>query len=398
MKDKLNPYNHYQQARYSLSLWVSYLLVGTLGFSALLFYSLKMTDYIQYSIGFGLAVINLWILIQTKKYEIAAYFISSGSFLLLTLSIILDHTVVHLIEPLWFACAIIYSYFTIGKWWGILQSIGAIGVLIYYYNTSFYSNLEFVLQNKSNNPVIMTVEAFLCFFFIGFFTVRFLKAIHFAEQNYFKANDELNIQLQNVSLQNDENAFLIKEIHHRVKNNLQIIVSMLRLQSYEMKTDEAKQNFEEAINRIMSMALIHQKMYEQKNLQYIDVNSYLQDLIRDLIRNYSTHEQKIDVHIHNEMEQIGLKTIVPLGLLMSELVSNSLKHAITHDGTISIQIKNNTNHHYTLLYADSGTWKENSKKGFGLEMIDTLVEQLEGTIERENTNGTIYHIEFKDID
>jgi two-component sensor histidine kinase len=184
---------------------------------------------------------------------------------------------------------------------------------------------------------------------------------------------------------NSENIVLIKEVHHRVKNNLQIIISLLRLQKHELN-EESKEKFDEAINRIMAMSIIHKKLYQTEELSKIDVESYIQELINEIISSLSTHNN-IKTNINTNIDSIGLKTIVPFGLLMNELLSNSFKHAFTeiNNGTINIDINYSLDANLSLNYSDNGTWKEpsSSSSQFGLELIQVLTDQLEGTFKRQ---------------
>ena len=127
-----------------------------------------------------------------------------------------------------------------------------------------------------------------------------------------KVVDKINGTLKQ---KNKENLTLVKEIHHRVKNNLQIIISLLRLQKGELKSLEAKEHFTEAINRIMVMSLIHKKLYQQEELASISIKSYLEDLSSDII-SITSLGKPVEVVINSNIETIGLKTIVPLGLLI----------------------------------------------------------------------------------
>ena len=214
-----------------------------------------------------------------------------------------------------------------------------------------------------------------------------------------KIVDDINETLKQ---KNKENLTLVKEIHHRVKNNLQIIISLLRLQKGELKSEEAKEHFTEAINRIMVMSLIHKKLYQQEELASISIQSYLQDLSADII-SLTSLGKPVKVVIHSNIKTIGLKTIVPLGLLTNELIINSLKHAFENkkEGTINITINKNGGSDFLLTYADNGEWVQPKEEhpSFGIELIEILTSQLEGTQTRtSNEEGTTYLFSLKNID
>lgn len=220
----------------------------------------------------------------------------------------------------------------------------------------------------------------------------------YSESSLKQANADLENRNQLILSKSKENETLVKEIHHRVKNNLQIIISLLRMQSTELKSEESKSHFTEAINRIMAMSLIHQKLYGEKELSKIELKSYAEELVKEII-SVSDQGENISVTIDSNMETMNIDTIVPLGLLINELVSNSLKHAFSSDkkGVIELRILQKEDH-YELTYSDSGTWKaiEEGTTSFGLELVDILTEQMNGEKTLNTDNGTHYQFILKD--
>jgi len=174
---------------------------------------------------------------------------------------------------------------------------------------------------------------------------------------------------------------------------------LLRLQSNELKSQEAKTPLNEAINRIMVMSLIHQKLYGNKSLSNINLQEYLYELTDDIKNIYNTKDIQIDIQSNHN---VGLKTIVPLGLLFNELLTNTLKHAFTDldKGEIYIVIRQKTGGNFEVIYSDSGKWKEPSKhqNNFGLELIEIMTNQLEGHYQKVINNNTTYTFVLKDID
>jgi len=214
-----------------------------------------------------------------------------------------------------------------------------------------------------------------------------------AQEKYKVANQEL-------SLINEEKTVMLKEIHHRVKNNLQVIMSLLRLQASEVNDPKTKFHLTDSVNRVSAMAMIHEKMYQSDTLSKLDLKVYLNSLIDDLIKSYAS-TTKITVTIETEIDNIDPKSIVPFALIFNELVSNSIKHGFENkeEGTIVIQIKREATDRILMTYFDNGTWKSgNSESGsFGLEMIETFTEQLDGKLTRSIENGTKYSFEFHAI-
>jgi two-component sensor histidine kinase len=236
-------------------------------------------------------------------------------------------------------------------------------------------------------------------FIIGYFIYKFIQTTAYAESKLRSANDELNKQNELIRAQNEEKTVLLQEIHHRVKNNLQVITSLLRLQSGEIESEETQLHFEDAINRVMTMSLIHQKMYQENNLSKIDIADYFNTLIGDLIDS-SSIKIPIEVSVVSDLERVGSKSIVPLALLVAELISNSLKHAFTEKGRINVSLKSGEGNEFILNYEDNGKWKEQSNENsFGLQLVQLLTEQLEGSFERvSTTSGTSYQFRLANLE
>ncbi len=201
---------------------------------------------------------------------------------------------------------------------------------------------------------------------------------------------------------NDRIQLLIKEMHHRVKNNLQVIASLLRLQSVTITDERIKQAFDQSQNRVLSMALIHEKLYKGDELAMVDVGNYLQELFSELVRlndvnDSIRYETDIDAGL-----AFDLHTMVPLGLLLNELITNSLKHAFLGrtDGRIQLAIHRVEGDHFDLLFTDDGVGMPLNKlqdtgNTLGVSLIESLVEQLNGRMTVETTvKGTRYHIRF----
>ena len=198
----------------------------------------------------------------------------------------------------------------------------------------------------------------------------------------------------------NEKDVLLKEIHHRVKNNLQIISSLLNLQSGYIKDKESIEIFKESQNRVRSMALIHEKLYQSKDMSQIDFSGYISELVSNLFSSYSLNSAFITLHqdIKNIMLEIDLA--INLGLIINELVSNAFKHAFRKGskGNLYISIKKD-NRKYELIIQDDGMgFPPNidfrKTESLGLQLIITLVEQIGGEISLYTNNGTKFVINF----
>ncbi|RZN37186.1 MAG: PAS domain S-box protein [Methanophagales archaeon ANME-1-THS] len=202
-----------------------------------------------------------------------------------------------------------------------------------------------------------------------------------------------------------EKEILLREIHHRVKNNLQIISALLNLQSKYIKDNEAFETFRESQNRIKSMALIHDQLYQFKDLAKINMAEYIQNLTTDLFYSYGVGRDRIELKLDAQDVLVGVDTAIPCGLIINELVSNSLKHAFPDSmkGEICIGLRSNNDHAFTLTVRDSGIGFPGdldfrNTGTLGLQLVITLVEQLEGTIELDRGTGTTFKITFEEVE
>lgn len=196
-----------------------------------------------------------------------------------------------------------------------------------------------------------------------------------------------------------EKESLLKEIHHRVKNNLQIVSSLLYLQEDYMKDAKGVEILRESQNRVKSMALIHEQLYGTADLAKIDFGRYVQGLTANLFDAYGIDPARIRLNVHADDIALGVDMAVPCGLIINELVSNSIKHAFLPDATGTIEIVIRTLHadRIEIVVADDGIGlvkppADAEKKSLGLRLIDTLTTQLGGTLTLTTENGTRFNI------
>jgi len=202
-----------------------------------------------------------------------------------------------------------------------------------------------------------------------------------------------------------EKEILLQEIHHRVKNNLQVIISLLRLQSRGIKDQNILTMFQESQDRINSMALVHEKIYYSKDLANIRLRDYVNDLASDLFKSYNLSSGIVEFKMEIEDIPIGIDTSIPCGLIINELLSNSLKHAFPENrrGEIKIDIRSAEAGAIEMIYGDNGIGLPESfdfrkSTGFGFQMIVDLVEyKLMGNIKLIRDGGTKFQIRFKEI-
>jgi two-component sensor histidine kinase/ligand-binding sensor domain-containing protein len=247
----------------------------------------------------------------------------------------------------------------------------------------------------------------LCLSLLIFYIIY--KISSYKEKQQIKINNDLERKVKERTLlietQRDEKEVLLKEIHHRVKNNMQVIISLLSIQSNYTNDERSIALFNEAKNRIRSMALIHEKMYQTGDLALIDFQDYIMALTNDLIDTYAIN-CNIFLDIKVENVKFGIDTLIPLGLLFNEIISNTLKYAFINDdkGKITIHLSLEEEEEeektvYTLIIGDNGCGMpigtlEKDDGSLGIELIKIFVSQLDGTIKRLEKKGTFYKIIF----
>lgn len=195
---------------------------------------------------------------------------------------------------------------------------------------------------------------------------------------------------------------LLQEIHHRVKNNMQVVSSLLSLQSEHVDDKKVKEALSESQSRVFAMSALHEALYESENLAEIDFERYLTTITTSLIQAYKVNPDLIKFNLHSDKVMLDMKTASPVGMAINELVSNALKHAFPdkRTGEIEVSIKQLENRDVLLIVKDDGVgipesmdWRQT--KSLGLRLVTNLVEgQLDGTIDLNRSNGTQFTIRF----
>ena len=194
---------------------------------------------------------------------------------------------------------------------------------------------------------------------------------------------------------------LLKEIHHRVKNNLSIIISLLNMQSEKIKTKkDAIDAFRKSRDRVYSMALIHEKLYNSEDLSGIDMKSYIENIAGELLRTYS-YDIKIQMNLDLENIFLDIDKAVPCGLIINELITNEIKHSFVNldSGLINIILKRSENNENILIIKDNGIGLPEGfdilkQKSLGLRLINILTNQIDGKLEYSNNDGAVFKISF----
>ena len=201
-----------------------------------------------------------------------------------------------------------------------------------------------------------------------------------------------------------EKEILLKEIHHRVKNNLQIISSLLNLQALTFEDKNSREKFKESINRIKSMAIIHEMLYRSGNLSVVKIKDYFESLISFITGTYTVSTKiTTELIVNSESEVLDIDKAIPCGLILNEMISNSLKYAFKNrkSGKISIRFNEfpKKEKNFELIVEDDGVGISKNfdflnVESFGMQIIHSLVSQLDGSIALENKFGTKFSIQF----
>jgi two-component sensor histidine kinase len=236
---------------------------------------------------------------------------------------------------------------------------------------------------------------------IGIVAVLIIAGLLYRQNRLKQRNNNLVTQ-KNQQLQHlvSEKEWLLKEIHHRVKNNLQIVMSLLHSQSEYIDNETALTAINDSQHRVHAMSLIHQKLYKSENLSSIDMPIYIRELVSYLADSFDTG-QMIGFEYNLEPLEMDVSQAVPLGLILNEAITNSIKYAFPDKrrGTVSISLFNTAINQYLLTMADNGigiasNFAKKKIGSLGMSLMQGLSEDLNGRFSIENNNGTIIKISF----
>ena len=201
-----------------------------------------------------------------------------------------------------------------------------------------------------------------------------------------------------------EKEVLLKEIHHRVKNNLQVISSLLNLQANQIRDKETAQVFRDSQSRVKAMSLVHERLYQSSDLARIDFAGYVQDVTRHLLRSYQSGPRGVRLKVDVDPVSFNIDTAIPCALIINELVSNSLKYAFPNgkDGEILIQLNQTDTDDLNLCISDNGigfpqgiSWEKTDS--LGLQLVRSLTDQLNGSIQCQLDRGAKFDIRFRPL-
>jgi two-component sensor histidine kinase/ligand-binding sensor domain-containing protein len=226
-----------------------------------------------------------------------------------------------------------------------------------------------------------------------------LSVVRLRERSLVKMNSLLEMRVHHRTRQlerkNREKEMLLQEIHHRVKNNLQIVISMLNLQARHVQDPQAVDVMQAIRSRVRSMSILHERLYQHADLDRIDLEEYFEEICESLYAAYGVSTRRIALEINMPQIKVNIDSAITLGLIINELVSNTLKYAFPDGqcGLLRIELVQHDAVQYTLTVSDNGRgMPENfdplKSKSFGLKLVTSLSRKLEGNIKFENLNGT----------
>lgn len=217
------------------------------------------------------------------------------------------------------------------------------------------------------------------------------------------AEEEIRKNEERIKSSLKEKEILLKEVHHRVKNNLQVISGLLNLQARHITDPGAKEIYKESQNRVITMGLIHEELYQSKDLAQVDFAAYIQNLSSNLFASYGKEHSNVDLVIDAAHIEMIVDTAIPCGLIVNELISNSLKHAfpMEKEGEVRVNFHSMGDGVYQLSVADSGVglpvgFDFRRSKSLGLQLVTVMTELLGGTIELNQDGGTTFTITFRE--
>lgn len=371
------------------------LMVGTLDIVLLFF------DVATGVVGFTAFLVVLYALIHIRKT--GNYF---GPMLTLNIfgaiacqyTLYIDSGQPHFIIVVWMVINVLLTFLVLGERLGIIISVFHCIGLSLFYLVFMREIIDLFISPDPEQIYSIIVNITICFAIICYLSWQNIYTNKLSKSRVSETQDAMQEQYNVISKQNEEKTVMLKEIHHRVKNNLQIITSLLRLQARELENPEAIAKFKDATHRVIAMSMIHEKMYQSDHLSTLHMKEYLHDLSGDLVTSYQSGYQ-VSLHIECDVDSIGLRSIVPLALILNELISNTLKYAFDDYDNCLISIefmRYDESGRVRLTYSDTGTWKAPTRRGsFGLDLIDSLTNQLEGSMTMDTFPQTRFEFIFR---
>ncbi|MEO9513835.1 MAG: sensor histidine kinase [Flavobacteriaceae bacterium] len=366
-------------------------------FGAICLFFLNIKDIIPY-VFFGFAVLNMLntFLHSINKNTLFTYNVTS--ILSMIGSIIITLYSGGIQSPFIFVLAIVvFAGYVTTKIYGRLYLIINLIILtmLFLYGLGDFRISENIVPLESRDWFAFLSAVFAVYLLGGVFGRNLLKAHH----KLYKSRNEIQDRIE-------EKETLLKEVHHRVKNNLQTVSSLLSLQSRAVADEKISNIIKSSQNRVVSMAMVHEMLYKRDDyLSKIELKPYVKELSEYLVRSVKGNTNNVKVKLDIEDTKLSIDTVIPLGLIINETITNALKYGIPqeHEGEIIISLKKLDRERFELYLGDNGIgYPENigpkNSNSLGLKLIYNLTRQLRGSIVRDTEEkGTYYRIQFREI-
>ncbi|GMN09405.1 hypothetical protein MTsPCn9_01390 [Croceitalea sp. MTPC9] len=386
------------QDKTQLVLKVNYFAcLFSLVFGLICYILLDVRGVVPYSF-FAFAVLNLINTLLLKTHNSLTLTYNITSILAMVCSIIITLFSGGIRSPFIFVLAIVVfaGYVTTKVYGKIYLIINLLLVaLIFLHDVSGLNHTHDTIPEWAKDWFAFLSILFAVYLLGGVFGRNLLKAHH----KLYKSRREVQARIE-------EKETLLKEVHHRVKNNLQTVSSLLSLQSRSIEDQKISSIIKSSQNRVVSMAMVHEMLYKRDDyLSKIELKPYVEELCEYLIRSIKGNSNNIGLKLDIADIKLSIDTVIPLGLIINETVTNALKYGITEDakGEILVKLNETSGNKYELYLGDNGVgFPENvnpeNSKSLGLKLIHNLSRQLRGTIERDSVSkGTYYRIVFEEI-
>ena len=340
--------------------------------------------------------VALVIMYFKKKYKVISIVGLLISIVIIWSAMLFIRNVAHTNIPLWIVLTILFAYFVFGKKWGIITTICNFLVLTYYFIFLYPDNMSNLPEFNRIDVISFIIESFIIFLGIIYFIFKYSSILHYNQEKLLTANQSLKKNKDIIEKQFEEISMLYNEIHHRIKNNLNIIISMISLKIPDDGEWVDKNILEDSVNRIKTIAAIHESMFNVQPKNSFNLQLHIKTLINNILR-LTDENIEFTLNIDNP-RKVGQYSIVLFSLILNELITNSIKHAFHNIKTpkISINFKESkTENYYDLYYSDNGHWKNEKKEEdtLGTVIINSMIKQIDGKCEIvKDKDGTYYSV------
>ncbi len=366
-------------------------------FGLVCFFFLDIRGIIPYTF-LGYAFINLLNTFLYKQHKNLVLTYNSTSILSMLGAVIITIYSGGIESPFIFVLAIIvFAGYVTTKVFGQLYLILNLAVLtlLFLYDTGDFSISENTVPVEARDWFAYLSAMFAVYLLGGVFGKNLLSAHH----KLYKSRNEIQERIE-------EKETLLKEVHHRVKNNLQTVSSLLSLQSRAIDDSKISSIIKSSQNRVVSMAMVHEMLYKRDDyLSKIELEPYVRELCDYLVRSVKGSNRNVKVALDISDYKLSIDTVIPLGLIINETITNALKYGITegNDGEIHVSVQKMEDNRYKMYLGDNGVGyseeiNPKTSNSLGLKLIYNLARQLRGSISRDySKKGTHYCIEFEEV-